>query len=127
MIVAGIGCRRGTDALDIEAVLTAALGVFGIEDGALVALATESSKRCEPGIVAVAARRGVPLRFVDVTELDQVDDRIITRSLRVAAAKGTPSIAEAAALVIAGPNARLLGARISNAVATCAIAIGEKS
>lgn len=126
MIVAGIGCRRGTDALNIEAVLTAALGAFGIPDGSLAALATESSKANEPGILAVAARRGLPLRFVDVDQLSKVEDRIITRSLRVAAVKGTPSIAEASALVVAGRNSRLLGARIANGVATCAIAIGEK-
>jgi len=36
-----------------------------------------------------------------------------------------PSIAEASALVAAGPNARLLGARVAANRVTCAIAIGE--
>ena len=48
-------------------------------------------------------------------------------SLRVQEIKGVPSIAEAAALVAAGSNARLLGARVAANKVTCAIAIGEGS
>ncbi|MBN9540643.1 MAG: cobalamin biosynthesis protein, partial [Alphaproteobacteria bacterium] len=40
-------------------------------------------------------------------------------------AKGLPSIAEASALVVAGRDGRLLGARVASERATCAIAIGE--
>jgi cobalt-precorrin 5A hydrolase len=40
-------------------------------------------------------------------------------------AKGLPSIAEASAIVVAGRNARLLGARVATERATCAIATGE--
>jgi cobalt-precorrin 5A hydrolase len=50
---------------------------------------------------------------------------VITISLKVEALKGVPSIAEASALVAAGRNARLLGARIAAGNATCAIAIGD--
>jgi len=47
--------------------------------------------------------------------------------LRVQEIKGVPSIAEASALVAAGSNARLLGARVAANRITCAIAIGEGS
>jgi cobalt-precorrin 5A hydrolase len=47
--------------------------------------------------------------------------------LRVQEIKGVPSIAEASALVAAGPNARLLGARVAANKVTCAIAVGEGS
>ena len=40
-------------------------------------------------------------------------------------AKGLPSIAEASAIVVAGRNARLLGARVATERATCAIATGD--
>ena len=56
-----------------------------------------------------------------------VADQVLTRSPRVQAIKGVPSIAEASALVAAGRNARLLGARVSANKVTCAIAIGEGS
>ena len=75
--------------------------------------------------MAAAARRGLPLRLVDVRELRRMASRVATRSDRVQSAKGVPSIAEAAALAAAGADARLLGARVANAVATCAIALGE--
>jgi cobalt-precorrin 5A hydrolase len=54
-------------------------------------------------------------------------DKVLTRSSRVQALKGVPSIAEASALVGAGRNARLLGARVATNKVTCAIATGEGS
>jgi cobalt-precorrin 5A hydrolase len=46
-----------------------------------------------------------------------------TRSLRVLALTGLPSVAEAAALAAAGPRARLIVPRVSAATATCALAV----
>jgi cobalt-precorrin 5A hydrolase len=50
-----------------------------------------------------------------------------SQSARVQALFGTGSLAEAAALVAAGPNARLLAAKTTSPCgrATCAIAISE--
>jgi cobalt-precorrin 5A hydrolase len=62
-----------------------------------------------------------------VADLGRVADQVLTRSLRVQAIKGVPSIAEASALVAAGLNARLLGARVAANKVTCAIAVGEGS
>jgi cobalamin biosynthesis protein CbiG len=45
-----------------------------------------------------------------------------TRSAVAAAAVGTPSVAEAAALAAAGSGARLVGARRSGRLCTCAVA-----
>ena len=124
MMVAGVGCRRGASAEMIEQALERAAAACGVDPYCIAALATERSKGTEPGIVAAAARRGLPLRLVDVRELRRMASRVATRSDRVQSAKGVPSIAEAAALAAAGADARLLGARVANAVATCAIALG---
>ena len=60
-----------------------------------------------------------------MTDLDRVAGQVLTPSKLVLEAKGVPSIAEASALVVAGRNARLLGARVATERATCAIAMGE--
>ncbi len=127
MIVAGIGCRRGVPAESIERLLVEALAAFGLEPASLDAFATEASKGGEPGIVELARRHGLRLGLCETSDIVHVADRLVTRSSRVHEAKGVPSVAEGAALVIAGRNARLLGARVSNREATCAIAIGEGS
>jgi cobalt-precorrin 5A hydrolase len=49
-------------------------------------------------------------------------DRTETRSARVLALMGVPTVAEAAALAAAGPAARLLGPRLVVGAATCALA-----
>jgi len=127
MIVAGIGCRSGAPADDIVSLIFAALSDFGIAHEDLSAIATETLKADELGIVDAARHLSVPLVRCPLSELGRVTDRVITHSLRVQAVKGVPSIAEASALVAAGHNARLLGARIVANNITCAIAIGEGS
>ena len=125
MIVAGIGCGRDTAATDIVVLIDVALKQFNIAPGDLAALATEDRKADEPGLVEAAQTLSLPLLRCSLAELDAVEDRLLTRSERVLALKGTASIAEAAALVGAGPNAKLLGPRITSGRITCAIARGH--
>jgi cobalt-precorrin 5A hydrolase len=127
MIVAGIGCGRGTSAEDIVSLIAVALSNFGIAQENLTAIATESSKADEHGIAGAARSLSIPVWRCPVADLGRVADQVLTRSLRVQAIKGVPSIAEASALVAAGSNARLLGARVAANKVTCAIAIGEGS
>jgi cobalt-precorrin 5A hydrolase len=127
MIVAGIGCGRGTSCEDILNLIVATLSNFGIAQENLTAIATESSKADERGIASAARSLSLPIVRCPVAELGRVADQVLTRSLRVQEIKGVPSIAEASALVAAGHNARLLGARVAANRVTCAIAIGEGS
>ena len=127
MIVAGIGCGRGTPSEDVVSVIFSALANFGIAQEDLSAIATETSKAEESGIANAALSLSVPLIRCLVADLGRVADQVVTRSSRVQALKGVPSIAEASALVAAGHNARLLGARVTANKVTCAIAIGEGS
>jgi cobalt-precorrin 5A hydrolase len=125
MIVAGIGCGRGTSAEDIVSLIAVALSDFGIAQKNLTAIATESSKADERGIADAAQSLSIPVLRCQMADLGRVADQVLTRSLRVQEIKGVPSVAEASALVAAGPNARLLGARVAANKITCAIAIGE--
>ncbi len=127
MIVAGIGCRRGTGASNIEAAVRAALERAGIAASSLDAIATLRTKRDEIGIVATAAKLGIDVVFLSEAELAMATARLETRSERVLALTGVPSVAEAAALVAAGPSARLIGPRLAIGAATCALATTEPS
>ena len=83
------------------------------------------AKAEERGIESAARSLSVALIRCPIADLERVADEVATRSLRVQALKGVPSIAEASALVAAGRHARLLGARVASDKVTCAIAIGE--
>jgi cobalt-precorrin 5A hydrolase len=127
MIVAGIGCRRGTSSEDVVGLILAVLANFGIARETLDAIATEASKADERGIADAARSLSVRLIRCSIAELDRVADKVVTRSSRVQALKGVPSISEGSALVAAGRNARLLGARVASDKVTCAIAVSEGS
>ena len=122
MIVAGVGCRRGAAAPDVEAAIRAALARAGIASDALDAIATIAAKQSEAGIEVAAAKLGVTVVVVSEAELNAAADRTETRSERVLALVGVPSVAEAAALAAAGPSARLIGPRLVIGTATCALA-----
>lgn len=125
MIVAGIGCGSGTLSDQIVSLVHAALASFGISGEKLDAIATETSKANERGIQDAARRLSVPLVRCSLGDLDAIAGKVLTPSSRVQALKGVPSIAEASALIAAGRNGRLLGARVAADKVTCAIATGE--
>jgi cobalt-precorrin 5A hydrolase len=127
MIVAGIGCRQGASSEDIVSLIFAVLANLGIARENLDAIATETLKADGPGIANAARCLSVPLVKCSIVDLEGVAGKVLTRSARVQALKGVPSIAEASALVAAGRNGRLLGARVAAAHVTCAIATGEGS
>jgi cobalt-precorrin 5A hydrolase len=124
MIVAGIGCRKGAVAAEISAAIADALARAGLDTLDLVA--APESKGGEHGIAAAAAALGVPLVLVAKADLEAAGARTQTRSERVLALTGVPSVAEAAALAAGGPAARLILPRITVGVATCALAVGGK-
>jgi cobalt-precorrin 5A hydrolase len=113
MRVAGLGFRTGATPED----LTEALALAGPVD----ALATAHSKA--EALRGLIADRGLPIHGVDVAGTETP-----TRSDRVMARFNTGSVAEAAALIAAGPGARLVLARrvTSNGQATIAVAEGRE-
>jgi cobalt-precorrin 5A hydrolase len=125
MIVAGIGCRRGAPATAIAAAIEAALARAAVAKDALSFIATPAAKGGEPGITAVAATLGLPLVLITQNDLEAAGGRTTSRSQRVLALTGVPSVAEAAALAAGGPNARLVVARVAIGPATCALAEAE--
>ena len=125
MIVAGVGCRRGAPAPDIETAIRTALTQAGIAANALDAIATAQAKGAEAGIAATVEKLGVRVVLVPEVELKAAGARVTTRSERVLALTGVPSVAEAAALAAAGPSARLVGPRLVVGAAACALAASK--
>jgi cobalt-precorrin 5A hydrolase len=123
MIVAGIGCKAGASAREIEAAIGAALSQAGVDNGTLGLIATSSAKAGETGLAAAATDRGLKIVFVPQADLEAAGVRTLTRSERVLEIFGVPSVSEAAALAAAGPGARLLGPRVAVGPATCALAV----
>lgn len=120
MRVAGFGFR---EAASLES-LSDALARAGGRDG-LTALAAPDDKAGARCLADLAARLGLPIRAVSPTALAAT--ATLTEAPRVRRLRGTGSVAEAAALAAAGPDARLAGPRVmsSDRMATCAIASGE--
>ncbi|WP_366553673.1 cobalamin biosynthesis protein [Aquibaculum sediminis] len=88
-------------------------------------LATAVDKAGTLAFRAFAGRFGLPVRGIDSATL--AAQKTGTKSEASRAARGTDSVAEAAALAAAGAGARLLGPRVisSDGMATCALAEGE--
>jgi cobalt-precorrin 5A hydrolase len=124
LIIAGIGCRKGTPAVEIETAVSAALARAGLDRAAIGVIATSAAKESEPGIAGAAAALGVPLAVVAPADLAAAGERVATRSQRVLALAGVPSVAEAAALAVGGAAARLIVPRIVVGEATCALVEG---
>lgn len=126
VIVAGIGCRKGATQAEIEAALNAALERAGRPLAKIDLIATSTAKRDEAGIAAAAAARKLQVKIVSQADLEAASVRGATWSQRVLALAGVPSVAEAAALAAAGPEARLILPRIAVGPVTCALATNEE-
>jgi len=125
VIVAGIGCRKGASAAQIDAAIETALERAGRPLARLDLMATSERKREEEGITEAASARGLRLILVAQADLEIAAARGTTWSRRVLALAGVPSVAEAAALAAAGPRAQLILPRIVVGPVTCALASAD--
>jgi cobalt-precorrin 5A hydrolase len=123
VIVAGIGCRRGTTIAQLQAALDAALAAAGHEYACLTALAAPERKRHEPALLELAQALRLPLQLIADEELLARTSDALTPSPVAAAHIGiAASPAEAAALAAAGPRSRLVAPRTVTGFVTCALA-----
>lgn len=127
LLVAGIGFRRGTDAAEIAGLIGRALGRAGAVPGDLCAIATAADRAGEPAIRDAAATFGLSPLPIAPAALEACDGRVPTRSSRIERLRGVGSLAEAAALAAAGPDAHLALPRIASAGATCALATPQRA
>ncbi|GAA2766114.1 precorrin-3B C(17)-methyltransferase [Streptomyces paradoxus] len=119
-LVVGVGASKGAPAEEVLGLVEGALREAGLSVASVAELATVDAKAEEAGIVEAAQRLGVPLVTYSAGELAGVD--VPNPSDAPLAAVGTPSVAEAAALV--GGGELLVPKRksaASPAMATCAV------
>jgi precorrin-3B C17-methyltransferase len=95
----GIGCDRGSALTTLEEAVAGALAQLHQDAAAVAAIATIDQKGDEAAILALARQGGWPLHLFSAAELAQVP--VPNPSATVQARMGTPSVAEAAALLTA--------------------------
>ncbi|MFH9429109.1 precorrin-3B C(17)-methyltransferase [Streptomyces sp. NPDC017615] len=119
-LVVGVGASKGAPVEEVLGLIEETLREAGLSVRSVAELATVDAKSEEPGIVAAAESLGVPLVTYPADELAAV--AVPNPSEAPLAAVGTPSVAEAAALV--GGGELLVPKRKSAAtpaMATCAV------
>ncbi|WCB93023.1 Cobalt-precorrin-5A hydrolase [Baekduia alba] len=123
-MVVGVGASRGCPPIELEALVDASLDAAGVAAAEVMVLASVDVKGDEPAVLALAAARRWSLRFFAPAALGAV--AVPTPSPVVARHVGTPSVAEASALLAAGVGAELVLAKQRSRHATCAIARGAR-
>ncbi|MGW1720898.1 precorrin-3B C(17)-methyltransferase [Streptomyces sp. NPDC002156] len=122
-LVVGVGASKGAPVDEVFGLVQGALADAGLSVASVAALATVDAKAGEPGIVGAAERLGVPVLTYSADELAGID--VPNPSAAPLAAVGTPSVAEAAALVGGGellvPKRKSERADGAPAMATCAV------
>ncbi|WDR06592.1 precorrin-3B C(17)-methyltransferase [Devosia rhodophyticola] len=117
ILIAGVGCERGTDPSELIGLIEKTLATAGLTPLSLAAIASIDLKADEAALHTAATHFGVPLRVFSAADLNAESDRLVTPSAIVAAETGTPGVSEAAALK-AGV---LLVPKQKSKRATCAI------
>ncbi|MFG2371363.1 precorrin-3B C(17)-methyltransferase [Streptomyces sp. NPDC048504] len=122
-LVVGVGASKGAPVNEVLALVYDALRAAELSVGNIAELATVDAKADEPGIVQAAQRLSVPLVTYSAEELAAVE--VPNPSDAPLAAVGTPSVAEAAALLGGGellvPKRKSERADGQPAMATCAV------
>ncbi|MBD1551202.1 cobalamin biosynthesis protein [Pseudomonas typographi] len=124
MLIAGIGCRRGTS---FEALLgLLEHGLAGRPLGAVQGLASIEQKQHEPGLQRLAQHLGLPLAVYSAARLSAFDSQLSHRSAASLRHTGCAGVAESAALAhcqhLTGRPAALSMPRLASAEATLALA-----
>jgi cobalt-precorrin 5A hydrolase / precorrin-3B C17-methyltransferase len=117
VLAVGIGCERGTTPEEVKTLLDETLAANNLAPEAIAAFASIDLKEDEPALNQFAN-----VRYFTADQLNAEAGRIATPSAIVAQEVGTPSVAEAAALALAGPASVLIVPKQKSKRATIAIA-----
>jgi cobalt-precorrin 5A hydrolase len=105
-LAVGVGCRRGVRADEIAGAVREALADANLSDKSLLSLGTVTIKADENGLLEAAGMLGAGLFFFDPGELAEVNAP--NPSERVREETGTPSVCEAAAMLLADADTLLV-------------------
>ena len=119
-LAVGVGCERGCDPEELAQLVAQALESENFALQSVAAVGSLDLKADEPAVNALAAL--APVRFFGAEALERETPRLANPSDIVFAEVGCHGVAEAAALAIAGPDARLVLPKRKSARATVAVA-----
>ncbi|APV45097.1 cobalt-precorrin 5A hydrolase / precorrin-3B C17-methyltransferase [Dehalogenimonas formicexedens] len=120
-LVVGIGCNRGTTATEIDKAINTICQRYGLSPMSISSLASVDLKKDEQGLLEYSVERNVPLRFFPAARLAEIpvpsapSEHALTHA-------GTPSVAEAAALLASGATALLVEKQAVDGQVTVAVA-----
>ena len=122
-LVAGMGCRRGASAEELEQLLIETFDSHNLALLSLRCIATAELKRDEPGLQELADKYGVSVVYYTSNELNSVfeGDNPPSRRPRVRQLLGMWGVSEPAAMLAAGSD-ELLVPRVKTGRATIAVA-----
>lgn len=115
-LVLGVGTSTDADTDEVASLVDRTLAAAGLARASVAELATIDRRRSHPAITGLA----LPVRAFTAAELATVP--VPNPSVTVAGAVGTPSVAEAAALMAAGEGATLVVTKQASSHATVAVA-----
>jgi cobalt-precorrin 5A hydrolase len=119
-LVLGIGCNIGTSPEEIEEVVSHNLKRIFLSIKSVKCIATSSAKREEAGLLAYAAKWGIPLDYYESDQLNSVDVPS-PPSPHALEAIGAVGVAEPASLLSSGGGSLLLK-KVKSGNVTLAIA-----
>ncbi|MFW6359034.1 MAG: precorrin-3B C(17)-methyltransferase [Chroococcales cyanobacterium] len=102
----GMGCERGTSLTLIKTALDQVFSQYHLAQGAIAGIATIDLKADEDGILTFCEESDLPLKTFSAEQLRNIS--VPTPSTVVNAEVGTPSVAEASALLASGNTHPLL-------------------
>ena len=101
LLTLGVGCRRGTDAAQLETAFASFCAERGILPQAVEGAASIDRKEDEPGLLAFCAAHGWPIRFYTAEQLRTVPGDF-TPSAFVERQTGVDNVCERAAVLASG-------------------------
>lgn len=125
ILTVGIGCRKGTDASDIEKAVLDALGVAGISVHGVEQIASIDLKAEEAGIISFCEKYKIPFITYSKEELSEVEGTF-TESEFVKEITGVSNVCERSA-VLGSLRGRLIQKKKAANGITTAIALREWS
>lgn len=121
-VTLGIGCERGADPAEADALCDKVLGEAGLVPEAVAGVFSIDLKADETAVHAVAAHLGASARFFDAARLEAEAPRLANPSEIVFAEVGCHGVAEGAALAAAGAESTLTVPKTKSARVTMALA-----
>ncbi|TVR98509.1 MAG: precorrin-3B C(17)-methyltransferase [Rhodospirillales bacterium] len=123
VLAVGVGCERGCDPAELEALVVQTLERHGLAPGAVACVASIDLKADEAAVHAVAGSLGAPpARFFTADALEAEAPRLWNPSEVVFREVGCHGVAEGAALAAAGADGALVVGKSRSRRATCAVA-----